>query len=477
MQAHLLLLDERGKTEEVRLTKPAVRMGRDASNDITYEGEKVVSRRHAEIRNEGDRFVIYDLSTNGVYINGEKIAKSRRLVDGDIIVLAKHGPKLQFRVVKEKSEAQSSLEDRRTRIGKTFAIGKTFINQAIQSSIASAKRRMIRVAVVIGLLSFVAAGGVSLFFYWRGEQAIREQGKRFQAELANYARIIREEAEKREVISKRLQELKRNAERTSGARKTALEDEIKAKERKLYAVDRRIAALLDSVKETSRRVREATEASGDTTVNDTDIAQRIVEQVGPAVVVILTRLDSGLSKRGSGFIIREDGYIVTNRHVVSGTGEKPESIEIKLPLEGEQFRTTHARLATFYPDPSIDLALLKINADFPLPVADVGYAIEVRQGETVVALGYPVIAEGRYPLLTTGGMASYVDAWNIITDAAINPGNSGGPLVNSHFKVIGVNTAQYARGGRSLQNTNMAIRAKYIKKLLEKVPSAAANVR
>ncbi len=148
--------------------------------------------------------------------------------------------------------------------------------------------------------------------------------------------------------------------------------------------------------------------------------------------------------QGTGFIVSDDGYILTNNHVVDDATEVRVQLASGAEHEAEIIGT----------DPSTDLALLKINADGLAPVT-FGDSEELRVGTWVVAVGNPfglestitagiVSATGR----TRVGIADYEDF--IQTDAAINPGNSGGPLVNLRGEVVGVNTAIAPRSGGHL---------------------------
>lgn len=143
---------------------------------------------------------------------------------------------------------------------------------------------------------------------------------------------------------------------------------------------------------------------------------------------------------GSGFIIRQDGYVVTNNHVVDGASE----ITVRL----SDGRRLAARVIGR--DRKTDLALLKIDGA-NLPVLPLGDSDALRVGEAVMAIGNPFGLEGT---VTTGivsakgrviGQGPYDDF--VQTDASINPGNSGGPLVNSAGQVVGVNTAILSRRG------------------------------
>jgi serine protease Do len=145
---------------------------------------------------------------------------------------------------------------------------------------------------------------------------------------------------------------------------------------------------------------------------------------------------------GSGVIVSEDGYVVTNNHVV---GDNVSEITIALPDKREiKGRVIGA-------DPMTDIALLKIGAT-GLPVVPWGDSAQLKVGEWVLAIGSPfqlsqtvtagiVSAIGRANM----GFAEYEDF--IQTDAAINPGNSGGALINTRGELIGINTGIYSESG------------------------------
>jgi serine protease Do len=147
---------------------------------------------------------------------------------------------------------------------------------------------------------------------------------------------------------------------------------------------------------------------------------------------------------GSGFILSEDGYIVTNYHVVKGASA--EDIEVKL-INKKEFKGDQIKIIGT--DQRTDIAVLKIQTDEKLPYLKFGDSDNVRVGDWAIAVGNPFHLEGTL----TVGVISAKGRTNIPlpegpdfqsflqTDAAINPGNSGGPLVNIHGEVVGINTA------------------------------------
>lgn len=150
-----------------------------------------------------------------------------------------------------------------------------------------------------------------------------------------------------------------------------------------------------------------------------------------------------LSSLGSGVIVSEDGYVLTNHHVIDGADE----IQVAL----RDGRETLAEVIGT--DPESDLAVLRIELD-NLPVIEISDTNDVAVGDIAMAIGNPfgvgqtvtmgiISATGRSHL----GLSAYEDF--IQTDAAINPGNSGGALVNAEGALVGINTAIFSRTGGS----------------------------
>ncbi len=144
-----------------------------------------------------------------------------------------------------------------------------------------------------------------------------------------------------------------------------------------------------------------------------------------------------VQSEGSGFLVREDGFIFTNHHVLEGA----ERIDVKLK-DGREFQ---AKLIGT--DEKTDVAVIKIDAN-NLPVAQTGDSDAVRVGQFAFAIGAPfrldytftygvISGKGRSKLLATGG---YSISDYLQTDASINPGNSGGPLCDIDGRVVGMNT-------------------------------------
>lgn len=167
---------------------------------------------------------------------------------------------------------------------------------------------------------------------------------------------------------------------------------------------------------------------------------------------------------GSGVIISDDGYIVTNNHVIEGA----EKLEITL----NNNKTYNATVIGT--DPATDLALLKID-EKDLPVITFGNSDDLKVGEWVLAVGNPfgftstvtagiVSAKARSISSSTHSQQMGIDAF-IQTDAAVNPGNSGGALVNTRGELVGINTAIYSQTG-NYAGYSFAIPTSIVKKII-----------
>lgn len=146
---------------------------------------------------------------------------------------------------------------------------------------------------------------------------------------------------------------------------------------------------------------------------------------------------------GSGFVISEDGYIVTNNHVIENADE--------ISIEFFDGRKMDAKLIGT--DPKTDIALLKVESDKPLPFVGFGNSDVARVGDWVMAMGNPLgqgfsVSAGIVSARNRELSGTYDDY--LQTDAAINRGNSGGPLFDMEGKVIGVNTAILSPNGGSI---------------------------
>lgn len=203
----------------------------------------------------------------------------------------------------------------------------------------------------------------------------------------------------------------------------------------------------------------------------------IVKRVGPAVVSVSTQsiVDRGLlglqqlEGIGSGFIINEEGHILTNYHVIEGA----QIVKI-IFYDGTE---ADAKVVNY--DEDSDIALVKLtDPTIKVPATvTLGDSDSLLVGESVVAIGSPIAKE--FLGTTTTGVVSALDRDVTIdgktlkllqTDTAINPGNSGGPLINARGEVIGINTAKFDKSGSlSIEGIGFAIPINQAKQKLDEL--------
>lgn len=206
-----------------------------------------------------------------------------------------------------------------------------------------------------------------------------------------------------------------------------------------------------------------TTQSGDSTVSD------IAERVGPSIVGIRVTTKSNVQSflfgyqqqestpsEGSGIIIKSDGYIMTNYHVIESalnkSGQFSNNAKVEVILPNQKDKPYTAKLIGG--DYKTDLAVIKIEAS-NLPAVEYGNSDLLKAGEIAIAIGNPAGLEymGSVTVGVISGLNRTIpvedgkDLKLIQTDAAINPGNSGGALLNSKGQVIGVNTAKIGATG------------------------------
>jgi len=234
-----------------------------------------------------------------------------------------------------------------------------------------------------------------------------------------------------------------------------------------------VAALLSAVAFAAPAQQQPKSAAGGRTANLPDFTS-LMKQQGPAVVNVITKRDPGKNPKpqaqaedplaeffrrfmpdaperergpgqgmglGSGFIISQDGYVLTNAHVVAGDGE----VTVRLADAKREFKAK-----VIGADERTDVALLKIDAT-GLPTVKLGKSTALQPGEWVAAIGSPFGFENTITagIISATGRSLPAETYVpfIQTDVAVNPGNSGGPLINLAGEVVGVNSMIYSQTG------------------------------
>lgn len=192
--------------------------------------------------------------------------------------------------------------------------------------------------------------------------------------------------------------------------------------------------------------------------------QEIYRKVNPAVVTVIAQLDRGASV-GTGMIFREDGYVLTNYHVVAGSHDCSVTLS-----SGRTYEALYVG-----GDSGNDVAVLKLEAT-GLPAAEMGDSDALTVGDTVYAIGNPLGVELRGTL--TDGIVSAINRdvdvsgrtmTLIQTNAALNEGNSGGPLINVFGQVVGVNTIKMMSFSSNVEGLGFALPMRSVQKMVNDI--------
>ena len=170
----------------------------------------------------------------------------------------------------------------------------------------------------------------------------------------------------------------------------------------------------------------------------------LARRVRPALVQISVTDSDGDASSGTGFVVRSDGLVVTNRHVVDDTGTVTARMNTS---DGQRLELTGRVLGRGI---LADLAVIQLDSNHTFATLPLGDSDAVAQGDEITAWGYPLSRFlGTDPTLTRGIISStnriFEDTDYLQTDAAVAPGNSGGPVVDRFGRVVGVNTAGLVR--------------------------------
>jgi putative serine protease PepD len=232
-----------------------------------------------------------------------------------------------------------------------------------------------------------------------------------------------------------------------------------------------LAGTFDDESEPPARATTTPEATPQPSGAAFDVAA-LYERVSPGVVFVqagsgdVTAAGSQAAS-GSGFVIDDEGHVITNEHVVSvGSQFRVRFGEDGEPIEAELLGE----------DPSVDLALLKVDPEDvgeELQPLELGASEDLRPGDPAIAIGSPFGLEGTVTSGIVSALGRTIEAPNgfsisgaIQTDAAINPGNSGGPLLDEEGRVIGVNSQIRTGGGNANTGVGFAVPVDEIKRSL-----------
>jgi S1-C subfamily serine protease len=429
--------------------KSYIAVGRHPMSDLRFDAEKDIdaSSRHAAVVRVDDHYVLRDLgSTNGTFVNGERLTEERRLQDGDVLRFGLHGPEATFRLVRDAGDGEvvmaavhappaaqvprpEAAPAARPAAKPTPA---TMPPAALAAPAAPSKtsvlraelgRQRSRVQAIAATLIVIFLGAIAVIV-WQGRKSQQVTGQ-LTSQLDS--------------LTQELAALRRLQAQTD-SQKTAIEAEL-ARERD----PSRQAALRTQLGAVTRRSTAIQAAQG---VDYTAIRAANDR----AVAIIYVRFaDTTQMWTGTGFVVTPAGLMLTNRHVVQNErGEQPRDIAIQ--FSGS--REVHpARLVRVHP--TADLATVQLESQGPFPVvAGLADGTVPAAGDPIALIGFPGGGgEARVPsaTLVTGSVLSTVVDSLLELDAFSGVGASGSPIFDRNGRVVGVEFGgRQGSGGRTI---------------------------
>ena len=405
--------------------KSVIAVGRHPLSDLRFDPEQDldVSTRHAEIRGVDGRYTIRDnTSTNGTFVNGERILPDRELHDGDRIAFGEHGPRVEVHFVKSGAPpGPATRMDQRSPAHGTPPVRETprrstteRIAVAVQEHTSRLTRLFVATLIVLGV-------GVGVAF-WLGHRASQAQVRQLQqlltqneaASAALNARLETADSTYSRMLAQRSESLRQRVERSPDAS----------------------AATVDSLRAALRTQNALL------TLN----APAINTRNAPAVAILYSEI-KGRAFGGTAFAITQDGLLVTNRHNVrDADGTNATRLAVT-------FRDTRdvlpAHVVKVSDDPDVDLALVQIDRPGPFPTVQgvAGAADAAPEGAPVVAIGFPLATD--LPMEGSGanmvaktsldpGTVSKRVSTVLQIDSYATHGSSGSPVLNAEGYVVGV---------------------------------------
>jgi len=415
--------------------KSYIGIGRHPMSDLRFDAEQDIdaSTRHAAILKSGDGWLVRDLgSTNGTFVNGERLAGDRPLQDGDTLRFGVHGPEVGFHILKEGEEVvmpavqapvsrtapegtpsvprppKATLQGRRTEPSPPPSPAAPSKTAVLRAEITHQRSRLQALGII---LAIVLIGALAVV-YWQGRE-------RNQAVTSVQQQV--------DSLAQELAQLRTLKAQTDSA-KTALETQLAAERDPA-----RRQQLQDQIGTVTRRSAAIQQAQS---VDYTAIRDRNDR----AIAVIYVRFtDTTLMWTGTAFSISTGGRMLTNRHIVQdSTGGPP--LDIAIQFSGSR-DVLPARLVRVAPD--ADLAVIQLESQGPFPAVagldDSG--AQTGNGAPIALIGFPGGADGTavpHSKLVTGSVTRAVGDSLLELDAFSGTGASGSPIFGRDGRVVGV---------------------------------------
>jgi S1-C subfamily serine protease len=382
--------------QQERFEKPVVAVGRHPQSDLRFDAQHDldVSTKHAEIRGIDGTYAVHDLhSTNGTFVNGQRVTSSRVLADGDVIGFGALGPTVAVKLAARRATAER---------------------------VAIAVREETRGLKILVVSAVVVLGGLALGAYWIGHREAAARDAEIQRLLAANEQATRE-------FQTRLQSMD----------DTALTNSLRRKNDSLQTLARQ-----SSGAPAQASIQAALQRNH-------DFQRALIQMDLPAVrdandpAIVLIQSDVGQGQEATGFCVRPSGLIVTNRHVIAGDAGRASRVIVKFADTRDWIPARIVRVGA-----DVDLALLQLDRRGTYPaVRGVAPRVDVPVGSAIATLGFPLGTD--LPMEGAGDAAraattlspgtitkSITDLLQI--DAFAQHGSSGSPVLDARGLVIGV---------------------------------------
>lgn len=401
-----------------RFEKPSVLVGRHESSDLRFDPQADidVSGRHAEFRVGKRTYVLHDHnSTNGTYVNGERVSGSIELKDKDRVQFGGNGPEIEVRISDVPATRVSGALPARPSGPIKSRTTEERVALAVKEHTKGLRRFLVAAVVVI-------AAGVGVAYYV-GQQSSRDQVQQLRQQLEQSGRqigIIQSGMPGDTALANGLQrQLETLRTRLQGARSDAERDTIQGD---IAQLERQLAGM-----------------------NRMDLPA-INARNAPAVAVLVSEID-GTSYAGSAFAITEAGLMLTNRHNVRDpNGLSASRLVVKFRDTREWLPASVVKVSD---DPDVDLALIQVDVERSFPVVAGIQRGDAAAGEgaALATIGFPFgyetaqEGEGNDFLAKTtlnGGTVSKRTTTVLQMDTFAGHGSSGSPVFNARGLVVGV---------------------------------------
>lgn len=446
MKAQFTFLSGARAGEVLTLSKHYIGLGRHPLSDVRFDTERDldVSARHAAVMQKSEGYVLQDLnSTNGTFVNQQRVAGDVQLHNGDVISFGQSGPALEFHIVEAEtaSAASTAAEAAVARQSKPREMvsaqavparpkpraqprSSTAVRVAVEVARRTRPLRLLLIATGLAAATFGA-----LFWY-----SARERGRELAELRARADSLAREAA---------------NAAAQFQGRLASLEEALQQSQSETVRLRRDLSrpARDDSTVARLRAELEAAERRQRSLIGAAAVDYRaIASHNQDAVAIVLVEYTTSERFSGTAFAVDSSGVLITNRHVVYGEDGTRRPRRLGVMFAGSR-QLWQARVVTTADDADLAILKVEVRGGVPRVQALAGDDAAPQRGDPVAIIGYPLgfdlpmdrvasatIAE---PTLTAGTVSKVIDRV-VQVDGYGAAGSSGSPILDRHGRVVGV---------------------------------------